>query len=176
VKSALALLRGINVGTGRKVAMSDLRAVFEDAGATAVTTYIQSGNVVFSHPSRSLPALESELERRITALAGFDVAVMLRTAGDFAAIIADAPFPKAALPTVHVAFLKQRPTRAARDALTAAAAPGEEVAFGIREAYLHLPNGVGRAKLPAALPKLETPATVRNWRTVTKLHELASGT
>jgi uncharacterized protein (DUF1697 family) len=175
VKPAIALLRGINVGSGRKVAMSDLRALFEDAGATAVTTYIQSGNVVFSHSSRSVSALETDLERRITALAGFEVAVMLRTVDTFAAVIEDAPFPNAALPTVHVAFLKQRPTRAAREAMATTAAPGEEVAFRDREAYLHLPNGVGRAKLPTALPKLGTPATVRNWRTVTKLYELASG-
>lgn len=154
--------------------MSDLRALFQDAGATQVTTFIQSGNVVFSHPARSASALEKDLEHRLAAMAGFDIAVMIRTAAQLGAVIDDAPFPKAALSTVHVAFLKQRPTREAQRALEATAAPGEEVAFGEREAYLRLPKGVGRAKLPSALSKLRTPATVRNWRTVTKLLDLAT--
>jgi uncharacterized protein (DUF1697 family) len=173
MQGAIALLRGINVGSGRKVAMSDLRALMEEAGCTSVTTFIQSGNVVFSHPSRSTTALEKDLERRIASLAGFDVAVMIRTAKEWAAVIDRVPFPQAALAAVHVAFLKGRPTRPGRAAFESVAAPGERFAFGEREVYLHLPKGVGTAKLPPALTKLSTPATVRNWRTVTKLRELA---
>ena len=51
----------------------------------------------------------------------------------------------------------------------------EEFAIGQREVYLHLPNGIGRSKLAAAIgPKLAPSiATVRNWNTVTKLAEMA---
>ena len=44
----ICLLRGINVGGNRKVDMSDLRAVFEKLGYKDVSTYINSGNVIFS--------------------------------------------------------------------------------------------------------------------------------
>jgi uncharacterized protein (DUF1697 family) len=174
VKSAVALLRGINVGSNRKVAMAHLRGLFEDAGCTSVATLIQSGNVVFSHPSRSTATLEKEFERRITRAVGFDVAVMIRTAAEWASLVDDVPFPARALPAVHVAVLKGRPARAGCNAFEAVTAPGERFAFGNRAVYLHLPKGVGTAKLPVALTKLGTPATVRNWRTVTKLLELTN--
>ena len=45
----IALLRGINVGGNRKIRMADLREIFAEAGCADVASYIQSGNVVFTH-------------------------------------------------------------------------------------------------------------------------------
>ena len=59
----IALLRAINVGTGRKVPMADLRALLADAGATGVETYIQSGNVVFAHEQDDEAALRADFDR-----------------------------------------------------------------------------------------------------------------
>jgi uncharacterized protein (DUF1697 family) len=73
----IALLRGINVGGNRQVRIADLRALFAEAGCEKVTTYIQSGNVVFTHPARSPQTLGADLERRIEAANGFDVPVIL---------------------------------------------------------------------------------------------------
>ena len=73
----VALLRGINVGGRNQVAMAELRSAFEDAGHTGVSTFIQSGNVLFrsSTPRGSLEAdVEHMLERRL----GFPIVVVVR--------------------------------------------------------------------------------------------------
>jgi uncharacterized protein (DUF1697 family) len=74
----LALLRGINVGGNRKVAMGELRAVFEEAGMRSVRTYINSGNVVFASRARSQAKLAGGLEEAIAAHFGFAVRVLIR--------------------------------------------------------------------------------------------------
>lgn len=74
----VALLRGINVGGNNKVAMSELRQVFEQTGLTNVRTYINSGNVLFEtsrQPVKLTKLLEAALEKRF----GFTVKVLLRS-------------------------------------------------------------------------------------------------
>jgi uncharacterized protein (DUF1697 family) len=73
----VALLRGINVGGKNKVDMKALKAVFEDAGMTSVTTYINSGNVVFSSRARNRARLAARLEEAIASHFGFDVKVLV---------------------------------------------------------------------------------------------------
>ncbi len=175
--SYVALLRGINVGGNRTIKMSDLRAVFLAAGARDVATYIQSGNVVFAHAARSEPALAAELEKRIATAAGFQVPVILRSAGQLARVIEDSPFPDADPDHLHVAFLAARPPSNVPTIDARAFAP-ERCAVVGRDLYLYLPNGMGRSKLAAAVlarPKtIGASGTARNWRTVLKLHELSS--
>lgn len=74
----VALLRGINVGGKNKVEMAQVRAVFEDAGMTSVTTYINSGNVVFSSRARSQTHLAERFEKAIADSFGFPVKVLVR--------------------------------------------------------------------------------------------------
>jgi uncharacterized protein (DUF1697 family) len=173
VTTWVALLRAVNVGTGRKVPMKPLAEVFKGAGCTDVVTYIQSGNVVFSHPSRSAAALGKELESGIRDLAGFDVPVMLRTAKEWEAVVRDNPFDGVEADKLHVFFLAGTPPAGAENAIDEAAFAPEELVVAGREVYVHPPNGLGRARLPAAIPKLKVPATARNWRTVLKLLDLA---
>jgi uncharacterized protein (DUF1697 family) len=175
VTTYVALLRGINVGGRTTVTMAGLRATFEAFGATAVQTYIQSGNVVFTHPERSEPKLEKALTKVIADHAGFDIPVMLRTATQMKAVVAKNPYPAASGTTLHVLFLTANVDKAALAKLDLAKfAPEEATAIG-REIYLFLPNGMGKAKLPLALAKLKVPTTARNWNTVTKLLEMAEG-
>ena len=70
----VALLRGINVGGKNKVAMSDLKACFEVIGFGSVTTYINSGNVVFDSPQKSTAKLVELCEDAIDKQFGFHVA------------------------------------------------------------------------------------------------------
>jgi uncharacterized protein (DUF1697 family) len=84
----VALLRGINVGGRNPVPMADLRAAFEDAGHTAVRTYIQSGNVLFEAGGRiDEDAVEAVLERRF----GVPLVVVLRTERHLRAVVDGAP-------------------------------------------------------------------------------------
>jgi len=171
----IALLRGINVGGRHKVAMADLRALCADAGCQSATTYIQSGNVVFRHPTRSPDKLGADLAERLEAMTGFTVAVVLRTASQMAALVADNPFPHVAPTALHVTFLSSDPAPGALDEVDPAAFAPEEFALAGRQLYLHLPNGMARTKLPQALDVFPTPVTTRNWKTVLKLVELSSG-
>lgn len=89
-KRYVALLRGINVGGRKKVAMADLRAAFEADGYKGVSTYIQSGNVLFTAdaPRDSLePDLEAMLERRL----GVPIVVVLRSHLQLRNVVAKAP-------------------------------------------------------------------------------------
>ncbi|MDP9246334.1 MAG: DUF1697 domain-containing protein [Chloroflexota bacterium] len=173
----VALLRGINVGGNRMIKMADLRAVFVAADADDVATYIQSGNVVFTHAARSEPTLAAELEKRIAKAAGFPVPVVLRSAAQLARVIEDSPFPDADTDHLHVAFLAARPPSNTPAIDARAFAPECYAAVG-RELYLYLPDGMGRSRLAAAVlakPKaIGAGGTARNWRTVLKLNELAS--
>jgi uncharacterized protein (DUF1697 family) len=174
VTTYVALLRGINVGGRTTVPMAGLQAAFEAFGATAVQTYIQSGNVVFTHAERSEPKLEKVLRKVIADYAGFDIPVMLRTAAQMKAVVAKNPYPAASGTTLHVLFLTANVDKAALAKLDLAKfAPEEATAIG-REIYLFLPNGMGKAKLPLALAKLKVPTTARNWNTVTKVLEMAT--
>ena len=173
----VALLRGINVGGNRMIKMADLRRIFVAAGADEVATYIQSGNVVFTHASRSERTLAAELEKRIAKTAGFAVPVVLRTAGQLARVLESSPFPDADVDHLHVAFMAAR-SPANSPAIDARAFAPERCASVGRELYLYLPDGMGRSKLAAAVlakPKaIGAGGTARNWRTVLKLNELAS--
>ena len=171
----IALLRGINVGGHRKILMADLRAVFIAAGGDNVTTYIQSGNVVFGHSARSPKKLVAELEQMIESATGFAVPVILRTTTEWASVITDNPYPHAEPTSLHVAFLAAAPDPGAAERIDRANFAPEDFIVQGREIYLHLPNGMGRAKLPSRMGPLMAPATVRNWRTVEKLFDLAEG-
>jgi uncharacterized protein (DUF1697 family) len=170
------MLRGINVGGNRKLSMPDLVAAFRGAGCAEVATYIQSGNVVFAPP----PTVKSDtvgerLEQAVAEVAGFPVSVIVRTADELGAVLDASPFPDNDPTKLHVAFLGCEPSSAELDAFGRAAVAPEAFAPAGRQLYLHLPDGMGRAKLPQALGRLKTPVTVRNWRTVTKLYEMAQG-
>jgi uncharacterized protein (DUF1697 family) len=170
----VALLRGINVGGNRKLPMADLKVILTGAGCSDVVTYIQSGNVVFSHQAPDAQALEAAIEKAT----GMAVPVILRSSADLARVIEDNPFDEPDPTRLHVGFLAGQPKEGAEAAFAAVVAPfpdnQERFALIGDHLYLHLPEGLGRAKLPQALGVWKTPITVRNWRTVIKLAELAA--
>lgn len=167
--TAVALLRGINLGPKRRVAMAELRTVFEGAGCSQVATYIQSGNVVLTHPRAGSDALRADLERRLASTFGFEIPLVVRTAAEWAALMEANPFPGAGGTELHVTFLREPPPQDAVDAIERDAFLPEEFAVVGRDVYLHLPGGMGRSTLAGSLDGLGSPATTRNWRTVTRL-------
>lgn len=164
----IALLRGVNVGGRAKVPMADLRALFEQLGFADVRTYIQSGNVLFE----GKPEREA-IERAVRERFGVPAAVLLRTGEQLERVVAGHPFG-ADTSRTNVAFLAERPPAAAVRALAAVDSGDERVDVAGDHVYLHYPDGYGRARLTGALVERHLgPATVRNWRTVTTLAELA---
>ena len=174
----VALLRAVNVGGNNQVSMSKLRALLESLGYTGVTTYIQSGNIVFDAKERASTPLVAKIEAAIAVDFGLTIDVVVRSARELTTVIESNPFllrvPDRS--KLHVAFLNHAPDRGRVDTLDPSRFVPDEFAVGAREVYLHCPDGLGRSKLPAALvAKLAPlPATVRNWNTVTKLVELAA--
>lgn len=170
----VALVRGVNVGGRRSLAMSRLTELCIDAGASDVRTYIQSGNVVLTHAARQAGPLEDELENRLAAEVGAPVDVVARTAAELDAVVEANPYVGAVPSSLHVAFLKSEPAAGALDRVDASAYAPERYALRGRELYLHLPDGMGRAKLPPVLLRsVGVAATARNWNTVLRLRAMA---
>lgn len=180
----LALLRGINVGGRNKVAMADLRQIAADLGYTDVSTYIQSGNLLFKADSGDAAGLAAALERRIADRLAVRPAVVVLSAAELAGVIADNPFPDARDPRlVHAVFRNDDHSGSSLAAIAAAVkkvqASGsrdEAVVVG-RTLFLHTPDGFGRSQLAARLVATSAQAegTARNWATVTKLMALLTG-
>jgi uncharacterized protein (DUF1697 family) len=172
----VALLRGINVGGKKKVAMADLRALVEGLGHTDVVTYINSGNVVFTSGASGAGRadLETAIEQAIEAELGLEVAVMVRTHDELAAAADANPFPDAVPARLLLSFLREAPADGSFAAAEAVESGADEFRVDGTTVYLHCPDGIGRSKLAEALskPKLGV-ATSRNLATVRKLVELS---
>jgi uncharacterized protein (DUF1697 family) len=173
----VALLRGINLGSRNRVSMPDLRELFLALGSEDVETYVQSGNVVFENSARSAAKLTAAIEKRIAGDLGLEVTVILRTKAQLAKLLDGNPFAKATKdPTkVHVTFLAAKPAAARVRDLDPKYGGRDEFRVVGQDVYLHTPGGYGKSKLSNAYFErgLGVPATTRNWKTVTKLAELA---
>jgi uncharacterized protein (DUF1697 family)/uncharacterized protein YndB with AHSA1/START domain len=173
------LLRGINVGGKNKLPMKDFAALLAESGCGAVQTYIQSGNAVFQATETIAGSLPTAVAEAIAARFGLRVPVVMRTAGEMRAVVEGNPFLRAgaAADKLHVAFLADRPEAARVAALDPEHSPPDAFAVRGREIYLRCPNGLARTKLTNDYldSRLATTSTVRNWRTVLKLTELAEG-
>jgi uncharacterized protein (DUF1697 family) len=177
MEAHIALLRGINLGARNRIAMKELTDLFTGAGCSSVVTYIQSGNVVFRAPAplaRRIPALVQNL---IQNELGLDVPIVVRSAGELRKVVKGNPFLRSGADssTLHVVFLADVPAAAAVKSLDPKRSPPDAFAVRGRDIYLHCPNGFGRSKLSNAYfdSKLGTTSTIRNWRTVETLLELA---
>jgi uncharacterized protein (DUF1697 family) len=175
----VALLRGINVGGRTKVGMDDLRRLFVALGHADVKSYVQSGNVLFSSPVEESSRLAGDIQRRIARDLGVTVTVLLRTRDDLAYVVANNPFlsRETDLAKLHVTFLADAPDHERVARLDTPSGGPDEFSLAGREVYLHCPRGYGRTKLNNAYleRRLGVAATTRNWNTVTKLCDLASG-
>nr|WP_062342764.1 DUF1697 domain-containing protein [Herbidospora sakaeratensis] len=166
----VALLRAVNLGSHKKIAMPDLRAVCAGLGHDDVRTYLQSGNVVFSTAEPVAEKVAHDLEEALTARLGLTTEVILRTTDQMRALVDGCPVEVSDPTKVSVLFLREAPAPGWLDGFDAGSFAPEELWTAGRDIYFHLPNGTGRAKLPPAVGRrLRTPATMRNWRTVTNL-------
>lgn len=170
----VALLRAVNLGARNKVPMARLRTSLEDAGYRNVRTYIASGNVLLDGPS-GRKSLGSDLERLVADAFGVETAAILRKPRELEATLNGHPFGADTSET-HVAFLAGRPAKAAAARLQNAAGTEEHAVLAGADLYLRLPRGVHGAGLSAGRIEslLGVQATLRNWRTVAKLAELAA--
>jgi len=170
----VALLRAVNLGARNKVPMAELRTLLEEAGYGNVRTFIASGNVLLDAPPGAA-RLASGLERLVADSFGVDTTAILRRPRELAATVDAHPFG-ADTSLTHVAFLASRPSRAAAARLAAVDGGADRAVLTGADVYLQLSRGVHGSRLSIARVEslLDVAATVRNWRTVATLAELAA--
>ncbi len=171
----VALLRGINVGTAKRIAMADLRALLESMGYTQVTTLLNSGNAVYTAPPRSAAAkMAHSIHAAIAKELGVDTMVIVKSAPEMAAVVdgniwADQALTPSRLMVTLTQDLAALPPLKKLEAMTWG---GETLHIGPQAAYLWCAEGILQSKAAAALLKgLADTGTTRNWATVLKIHE-----
>lgn len=177
--ACIALLRGINVGRAKRIAMAELRDLVAGLGYTGVGTLLNSGNVVFRTGKPDPRGAARAIEVAIADRFGFSAAVIALTAQQLDAIVAANPLQSVATdPARHlVAFVQSGAGLAPAQPLLAQAWTPEALAVGDQAAYLWCADGILESKLaPAFARAMGETATTRNWATVLKLQALAGTT
>lgn len=172
----LALLRGVNVGSGHRLAMADLRALAEGCGFRGVVTVLASGNVVFTAPAgMERAAIAPALEAALAKTHKMRVRVTVVSAAELAAIVDEAPLAKVANNSSRllVGFARAPGALAKLEPLKGRDWSPAALAVTPRAAWLWCPNGVLADGLFAAAGNaMGADLTTRNWKTVLKLQEL----
>jgi uncharacterized protein (DUF1697 family) len=166
--SYVALLRAINVGGTGKLEMAELRRLCEGCGFTNVSTYIQSGNVVFQS-KRSEPSVLKLLEQTLAERMGKPVGVLVRSAAELGTVLEHNPFPDVPPNKLIVLFLDKPVPRGGLDNIESPG--GEQLVSHGREIFIHYPEGQGKSQLKLPFHRV---GTGRNFNTVRKLHALVS--
>ncbi len=172
----VALLRGVNVGKGKRVPMARFRALLCGMGYKGVATLLNSGNAVFCAP-RGTPAKHSaDIAAAILAQLKLHVPVIVKSASELTTIISENPI--AAQADLHsrflVAFVQDRKALSGLAPIEALVMPHERFAVGKSAAYLFCTGGILESKAAVALlGKAGSSATTRNWATVLRLRALA---
>jgi uncharacterized protein (DUF1697 family) len=169
VTSYVALLRGVNLVGKSTLTMADLKAIARDLKLEKISTYIASGNLLFTsdEPEEKLRRI---MEQELQAHMSKEVRVMLRTAAEMEAVVHSNPFADVAGNRVQVFFINDPPP-ADLLATVRHRADDERVAAGVREVYVaYGERGIGKSRM--RIPAAEC-GTARNMNTVAKLAELA---
>lgn len=177
MQTYIALLRGINVSGQKLIKMEALRKALEELNFKNISTYIQSGNVLFQTEISDVAALGQQICDLIGKHFGFEVSVIVVTPKDLQQTIADNPFApeNIELPQPYVSFLSERPEQQNIQVLEAMDFQEDRFRIVGKNLYIHYADGAGKTKLTSAVieKKLRLTSTARNWKTVLKLLELA---
>ncbi|MGV8885531.1 MAG: DUF1697 domain-containing protein [Microbacteriaceae bacterium] len=164
------LLRAINVGGTAQLPMAELRALAEELGATDVSTYIASGNLLCTAPA----TFDTKLERAITERFGFTRDIISRTRTELEQALADHPFEVADPKSSFVSFMAQPPSEAGiAKAETYATGEDRWTVLG-RDLHIRYAASAGQPQVNIATvgKALGQPGTARNLRTVSTLIDL----
>lgn len=169
----VALLRGINVGKAKRIAMADLRTVVEELGHEDVRTVLNSGNVVFSVGRKAgAAAVDTKIARSVEEKLGVTSRVTVLTAEEVTRVLAENTLRGTATDPscLLVVVLARASFRSRLLPLLEARWTRERIALGTRAAYLWCPDGVLKSPLAAAVAKiLGDDGTARNLTTMDKI-------
>ncbi|HQR08848.1 MAG TPA: DUF1697 domain-containing protein [Gemmatales bacterium] len=171
----VALLRGINVGKAKRVAMADLRALMEKLGYSDVKTLLNSGNVVFTVPGKVTEHIASQIEKSIASRLGVETRVFVVSAYELNQMIQANPLWKVAdNPSRYLLAIVDAPGDMVKlKPLLKEDWGADALAHGKRAAYLWCASGILESKLLSAFSKaLKDGMTTRNWATILKLQAM----
>ena len=176
----IALLRGVNLGPHRRVAMAEVRSALTRNGLTDVATHLQSGNVVFRSPLMAVD-VAATVEGALAERLGLHTAVIVRSPAELASAVDADPFGTVATdPARHVlGFLSAEPTpdalAAVEAAITRLPSDGDRHGFAGKHFYLWCPHGISTSPyFKVRWARLGVDSTQRNWNTVTALLRMAA--
>jgi uncharacterized protein (DUF1697 family) len=175
--TCIALLRGINVGKAKRIAMAELRALFAGLGHRNVRTLLNSGNVVFDAARADTHGLARDIGAAIERRCGFSAEVIVVTADELGRIVHENPLQELlGSPSQFLVAFVAEPRQLDRfKPLERAAVYGDRLAVGRNAAYLWCARGILTSDLAKAfLGSAGEGTTTRNWATVLKLQAAAA--
>jgi uncharacterized protein (DUF1697 family) len=176
----VAFLRAINVAGQNLIKMEELRRIFTSMGLRNVRTYIQTGNVIFDHPSTNPDGLQKKIEKTLWGVLGYEVKVILRPLTEIEAIVARNPFrkikPGADVVGLFVVFLSDDPKTRPRLPLVSTTENVEVFELKDRAAFIvcrRKKNGLFGFPNKFVEKELGVAGTTRNITTVRKIVDFA---
>jgi uncharacterized protein (DUF1697 family) len=167
----VAFLRGINVGGKNKIKMSDIKDLFESLSFKNVSTYLQSGNVVFDNENNHPELISKKVENKIFHDLNLSIPIILRTHSQLKKIIINNPFLNNRIEdddSIYVTFLNEKPNKQIIEKIQVIKSEPHEFIVSDKEIYLFCPYGYGKTKLNNNFfeNKFKISATTRNWKTL----------
>jgi uncharacterized protein (DUF1697 family) len=176
MKTYIALLRGINVSGKNIIKMNTLKKIFEDLNFQKVTTYVQSGNVIFLSELTDTKKIEALILTQIEKELGLAIPVIVLTVENLQQVIDNQPFIENNDNTsLYFTFFADKVNDCKKENITDKKSTNEEIYFAENVVYLYCPDGYGKTKLTNTFleNKLKTTATTRNWKTTNELLKIA---
>jgi uncharacterized protein (DUF1697 family) len=173
VGTHVLLLRGVNIGSTRTIAMPELRDLLAGLGYDNVRTYLRSGNAVLAAPGVPSSELAATVEEELADTFSHRIPVLVRTRDEWARIVDRNPLPEAVVDPAKFLVIcltgPADPAQASR--LDPDAFRPDRFRVDGHEIYQWSPNGVSKTKLTTTFweRQLGVIATARNWNTVTAL-------
>lgn len=171
----IALLRGINVSGKNKILMADLKQMLLKLKLANVTTYIQSGNVVFTTDEVDVTVLSEKIKKEIFKVFGLDVPVLVLAASALQTIFKNNPFTAEEEKEIYFVLLATTPNATLVSEINKGTYATEKFVITNSCIYLRCLNGAGKAKCNNNFfeRKLKVQATTRNYKTMVKLIEIS---
>ena len=172
----VVLLKGINVGRAKRIAMADLRVLLAGLGYTEVQTLLQSGNAVFGASRTTPERISARVSGAVDQAFSMQVSCLVRTAGEIHAAVGAHPLESVATDGSKLLanFLSAVPDPTLLKRHDPTSLDAAHIVVGDRVIYQWCPDGVLAAPPVGAFAEkhLGVTVTARNWNTLTKLNTL----
>jgi uncharacterized protein (DUF1697 family) len=179
MNTLISFLRGINMAGHNSMKMIDLSNLFQDLGFNCVTTYIQSGNVIFTDPSKmSAEDVSNKLTQAIHTKFNYNIPVMIRSVEELVKIVNSNPFISEEIfePSKMMAiFLFEKPAEAQIQKVINIDYPPDKFRIIGKEIFVYCPDGFGKTKLYTNFfeKKMGVTGSARSWKTITNVLDIA---